>query len=157
MTAGSPEAGAAFSATAAPDAAVGVTPLVVGITYPKEWDRRPAAQLRAEIDAISAIDPRIEVVDMRYVEAEDLRSQRGTSPSADLRHLAPDLTDEQAEALSRIEVALAQDLPFDVGKVAPRLRWIQGVGAGVSQLLSAGLGQSGIALTSAAGTNVVSI
>jgi len=157
VTAGGAEAGAAVPAAAAPGAAAGVTPLVVGITYPKEWDRRPAAQLQAEIAAISALDPRIEVVDVRYVEADDLRSQRGTSPSADLRHLAPDLTGEQAEALARVEVALAQDLPFDLGKVAPRLRWVQGVGAGVSQLLSAGLDQAGIALTSAAGTNAVSI
>jgi phosphoglycerate dehydrogenase-like enzyme len=44
-----------------------------------------------------------------------------------------------------------------VATVAPNLRWVQGLGAGVSQLLSAGLGEGGIRLTSAAGVNGVSI
>ena len=49
------------------------------------------------------------------------------------------------------------DLPFDVAELAPKLRWVQGMGAGVSQLASAGLADAGIRLTSAAGVNAVSI
>jgi phosphoglycerate dehydrogenase-like enzyme len=44
-----------------------------------------------------------------------------------------------------------------VATVAPNLRWVQSLGAGVSQLLSAGLAEGGIRLTSAAGVNGVSI
>ena len=61
------------------------------------------------------------------------------------------VTPAQRAAFSRVEVSLSLDLPFDVATVAPNLRWVQGLGAGVSQLLSAGLGEAGIRLTSAAG------
>jgi phosphoglycerate dehydrogenase-like enzyme len=74
-----------------------------------------------------------------------------------VRHLAPALTPEQAEAFARVEVVVAIDLPFDVATVAPRLRWVQGMGAGVSQLATSGLADAGIRLTTAAGVNAVSI
>ena len=132
-------------------------PLFIGLMYPAEWEVRPRRQLDEDLAALAALDPSIELVDVRYVEDSELRSQRGASPTADLRHLAPTLTPEQVDAFGRVEVVLAQDLPFDVADVAPHLRWVQGMGAGVSQLLSAGLGKAGIRLTSAAGVNAVSI
>lgn len=130
---------------------------VVGILYPPSWDARPAEEIEADVALIKAVDPSIEVLDVRYVEDDSLRSRRGTSPGADLRRLSPPLTEQQRAALGRVEVVLAQDLPYDVAEVAPNLRWVQGVGAGVSQLLSAGLGEAGIRLTNAAGVNAVSI
>ena len=132
-------------------------PLVIGIMYPAEYEVRPRHELERDLEALQAIDPRIELVDVRYVEDNALRTQRGASPGADLRHLAPDLTPEQLDAFSRVEVVLTQDLPFDVGSIAPNLRWVQGMGAGVSQLVSAGLDSADIRLTCAAGVNAVSI
>lgn len=125
--------------------------------YPPQWDTRPREQLDADLRALAAVDPRVEVVDARYIEPADLRTRRGADPDADLRHLAPPLPPEVGEALARAEVVLAMDLPFDVATHAPRLRWVQGMGAGVSQLVSAGLGDAGIRLTTAAGVNAVSI
>jgi phosphoglycerate dehydrogenase-like enzyme len=125
--------------------------------YPPQWDNRPRHLIDADLRALAAVDPRIEVIDARYVDPDDLRTRRGADPTADLRQLAPPLTDEVREALARVEIALTQDLPFDVATHAPRLRWVQGMGAGVSQLVSAGLGAGGIRLTSAAGVNAVSI
>ena len=132
-------------------------PLVVAIMYPEEYETRPRQELEDDLTALRAIDPAIEIIDVRYVDSYELRTRRGASPGADLRHLAPALTPAQHDAFSRVEVVLAQDLPFDVATVAPNLRWVQGLGAGVSQLLSAGLGDAGIRLTSAAGVNGVSI
>jgi phosphoglycerate dehydrogenase-like enzyme len=149
--------GATDGPTPTPPGRQGDDPLVIGITYPQVWDGRPPLEFERDLQTLAALDPRIEVLTVRYVEDDALRTQRGASPAADLRHLAPDLTPEQREAFSRMEVVLAQDLPFDVTTVAPRLRWVQGMGAGVSQLLSAGLDQGGILLTSAAGVNAVSI
>jgi phosphoglycerate dehydrogenase-like enzyme len=57
----------------------------------------------------------------------------------------------------RVDAVVTLDLPFDVGIVAPRLAWVQGVGAGSAQLQSAGLAEAGIRLTTSAGSNAVAI
>jgi phosphoglycerate dehydrogenase-like enzyme len=132
-------------------------PLVIGIMYRADYEARPRAAIDADLAKLKAIDPRIELVDVRYVEPDELRTQRGANVAADLRDQAPQLTDEQRAAFGRVEVVLAMDLPYDVAQVAPNLRWVQGMGAGVSQLASAGLGDAGIRLTTAAGVNAVSI
>ena len=106
---------------------------------------------------IEAIDPRIEVVVERYDEPHELRSARGKPGAPDLRDRAPELTDAQRAAFERVDVAVVIDLPYDVGKLAPRLRWVQAVGAGTGQLQSAGIVEAGITLTSNAGSNSVSI
>jgi phosphoglycerate dehydrogenase-like enzyme len=132
-------------------------PLVIGLMYPEDYEARPRQELDDDVAALRAIDPAIEIIEVRYVDSTELRTQRGSSPGADLRHLSPPLTPAQRDAFSRVVVALTLDLPFDVATVAPNLRWVQGLGAGVSQLLSAGLREAGIRLTSAAGVNGVSI
>jgi phosphoglycerate dehydrogenase-like enzyme len=86
-----------------------------------------------------------------------MRSKRGADPTADFSSLIPPLTPEQQAGFELVEVVLTLDLPYDIGKVAPRLRWVQSIGAGVSQLTSAGLADAGVRLTSGAGVNAVSI
>jgi phosphoglycerate dehydrogenase-like enzyme len=132
-------------------------PLVIGIMYRPDYEARPRSAIDADLALLAGIDPRIELLDVRYVEPDELRTQRGANPGADFRDRAPELTDEQRAAFARVEAVLAMDLPPDVAKLAPNLRWVQGMGAGVSQLASAGLGDAGIRLTSAAGVNAVSI
>ncbi|MDI2131187.1 D-2-hydroxyacid dehydrogenase [Yinghuangia seranimata] len=137
-----------------------MNPLVVGIMYPPRWDIRPAEAYRADLAALRALDPRVEIVDCRYVEDDALRTARGRPGSAadpGLRALAPELTEDQRAALARIEVALVADLPFDVADAAPRLRWVQSVAAGNGQLVSAGLPTPRVAATTAAGVNGVPI
>jgi phosphoglycerate dehydrogenase-like enzyme len=130
-------------------------PVVVGVLYPPEWYRDDAGFAR-EISELRA-DPRLEVLVETYVEPHDLRSARG-KPGADaLRAQAPTLSDAQRAVLAEVEVALAIDVPFDLARVAPKLRWVQAVGVGTGQLQSAGLAEAGIRLTSAAGTSGVSI
>lgn len=131
--------------------------VVIALMYPPQWDTRPPQQLAQDIQALTEIDPRIEVVDARYVDPDALRTRRGAEPTADLRAEAPPVDDAVRSALARAEIALTQDLPFDVATLAPNLRWVQGMGAGVSQLVSAGLGEAGIRLTTSAGVNAVSI
>jgi phosphoglycerate dehydrogenase-like enzyme len=131
-------------------------PVVVGILYPVEW-YGPAAGLAQEVAALEAMDPRIEVVVEPYDEPHDLRSARGKPDAPDLRAQAPALTDAQRAAFARLDVAIVIDLPYDVHEVAPRLRWVQAVGAGTGQLQSAGLDEAGIALTSNAGSNALAI
>ena len=131
--------------------------IVIAVMYRADYDTRPPAAIEADFAQLAGLDPRVDVLDVRYVEPDALRSRRGANTSADLRHLAPALTREQRAAFSRVEIVLAMDLPYDVAAVAPNLRWVQGMGAGVSQLASAGLADAGIRLTTAAGVNAVSI
>lgn len=125
--------------------------------FPDAWDTRPREAVDADARALTDLDRRIEVVDLKYVDPDGMRSKRGADPGADLRELIPPLTPEQQAAFERVEVVLTLDLPYDIGKVAPRLRWVQSIGAGVSQLTSAGLADAGVRLTSGAGVNAVSI
>ena len=130
--------------------------VVVAVMYPGHWDP-PADQLAANLRDVAAVSPRIRILDERYCDPDELRLQRGQNPHADLRHIAPELTDRQRKVLAEAEVVLTQDLPFDAVQLAPRLRWVQGVGAGVSQLISAGLPTPEVRLTTAAGVNAVAI
>ena len=128
-------------------------PLVVGVLYTPEFNDR----FEQHLAELAAIDPRVEIVVEPYEEPSELRSGRGVPPYDEVRHLAPPLTDEQRDAFARIDCCLTLDLPFDVAAVAPRLRWVQALGAGVSHLTSAGLREAGIRLTNASGANAASI
>ncbi len=130
--------------------------VVVGVLYPPQW-YGDLDGFGHELERIEQLDPRIEVVAESYDEPHELRSARGKPGVGELRDRAPALTDTQRAAFARVEVALAIDLPFDVGAIAPELRWVQAVGAGTGQLQSAGLAEAGIRLTSAAGANAVGI
>ena len=127
--------------------------LVVGVLYPGDWN----LDFDRHLAELAVVDPRIEIVVEPYEEPSELRSGRGVPPYDDVRHLAPTLTDSQKDALARIECCIAIDLPFDVAEIAPRLRWVQAMGAGVAHLASAGLGEAGIRLTNASGANAASI
>ncbi|NGO79690.1 hypothetical protein G6045_29125 [Streptomyces sp. YC504] len=130
--------------------------VVVGISYPPQWDVRPEGALAAALAATCALDPRIELVDCRYVEPDSLRTARSAPPPHDhLRDRAPELTGPQRELFARAEVILTTDLPLGIAALAPNLRWVQGIGAGVGQLLSAGLDD--IRVTTAAGVNAASV
>ena len=127
--------------------------LVVGVLYPGEWN----ADFDQHLGELNAVDPRIEIIAEPYDEPSELRSSRGVPPYDGMRHLSPSLTASQLAAFGRIECCITLDLPFDVAAIAPRLRWVQGLGAGVAHLESAGLRQAGIRLTNASGANATSI
>lgn len=130
-----------------------LNPVVFGVLYPSWWD----PDHDRHVAELAALDPRLEVVVEAYEEPSELRSARGVPPYDDMAHLAPALTDAQRDVFARIECCVTLDLPFDVATVAPNLRWVQGLGAGVAQLASAGLADAGITLTSASGVNATAI
>ena len=128
-------------------------PLVVGVLYPGEFN----TDFDQHVAELAAVDPRVEIVVEPYLEPSELRSGRGVPPYDAVRDLAPPLTPRQRAALARIECCVTLDLPFDVAAVAPRLRWVQALGAGIAHLASAGLQEAGIRLTNASGANATSI
>lgn len=132
-------------------------PVVLGILYPAAW-AGDAATFARLVDATRAVDPRLEIVVEPYEEGQHLRTLRGTpAGAAEARALVPTITDAQRAAFARVHGVVAIDLPFDVAELAPNLGWVQGVGAGYGQLLSAGLADAGIRFTNAAGVNAVGI
>jgi phosphoglycerate dehydrogenase-like enzyme len=131
-------------------------PVVVVILYPAEW-YGPRDGFDEEVAALVGLDPRVEVVVAAYDEPHDLRTARGGPDPDALKDQAPEPSADALAALAAAEVVLAIDLPFDVGSLAPNLRWVQAVGAGTAQLQSAGLAEAGIALTSNGGSNSLGI
>lgn len=129
-------------------------PLTVGVLFPVDWI---GEQGLAGLEVLRSVDPLVEVLVEPYLESEDLRTARSRPGAPDLRDQAPALTEAQRDVLARSEVLLALDLPYDVAELAPRLRWVQGVGAGTGQLHTAGLAEAHITLTSNAGANSVGI
>lgn len=150
--AGAPVTSATYAAPVIDDTA----PIVVGILYPGDWHGGPEA-FGAVVADLEALDERVRVINEPYLESHELRTVRGGDDAESGRAEAPALTDEQRAALAEVHVVVALDLPFDVATHAPRLRWVQALGAGTAQLQSAGLADAGIRLTSAAGVNAVGI
>jgi phosphoglycerate dehydrogenase-like enzyme len=129
--------------------------LTIGILFPLAAG--PAYQ--REVEQLRALDPRVRLIIEPYEEPHHLHTAR-SDPNADIAKLraeAPALTPAQRAMFREVDAVLALALPFDVREVAPRLKWVQCIGAGTSQLQSAGLAQAGIRLTSAAGMNAVAI
>ena len=132
-------------------------PVVLGILYPAAWAGPPEAFERL-VASTRAVDPRIETVVEPYEEGQHVRTLRGTpAGAAEARALVAPPSAALRDVLGRVHAVVAIDLPFDVAGLAPHLAWVQGVGAGYGQLLSAGLAGSGIRFTSASGVNAVAI
>lgn len=125
----------------------------VGVLYPAEWN----ADRESDLERLRAIDPRVEIIAEPYEEPNEVRSGRGVPPYDDILHLVPELTSAQREAFAQIDCCITIDLPFDIGSIAPNLKWVQAVGAGVAQLESAGLAAAGIRLTNGGGVTSTAI
>jgi phosphoglycerate dehydrogenase-like enzyme len=101
---------------------------------------------------IEAVDPKVTVTICDFVEDKQRRIEREANPDAeDLRKLAPPLSRAQVHAFATADAMLALDVPIDLGSVAPRMKWVQSIGSGIANYVSAKLPQSGIELTNAAG------
>jgi phosphoglycerate dehydrogenase-like enzyme len=101
-------------------------------------------------EAIEAIDPRIAVSHCLYTERPEqrsARSQRRTVPF----HTEP--TPEQLAAFAQADVLVALDVPADLPRLAPRLRWCHLISSGIAHVAGSGLPAPGLALTHSPGGN----
>jgi phosphoglycerate dehydrogenase-like enzyme len=133
-------------------------PVVVGILYPSAWYGDPTG-FADRVAELCALDPRVEVVVESFVDLPARRVGRrsdGESDGADVLPPAEPLTDTQRTALGRIEVALTLDLPDDLGAIAPALRWVQAIGAGVDHL-EPKVASTPVRLTTNGGSNAIGI
>jgi phosphoglycerate dehydrogenase-like enzyme len=86
-----------------------------------------------------------------YVDSAEIRVLRGQPNYDEARKKVVPPSAELRSALAEAHIVLAVDLPFDMHLLAPDLRWVQSVGAGVAQLQTCGLDKLGVQLTSSAG------
>jgi phosphoglycerate dehydrogenase-like enzyme len=120
--------------------------VVVAVLYPPGFD---AGRLTS---AVAGSNRTIEVIVAPYEEDPALRLAKRDGVDIDeLRAVAPPLSAETTDAVAKAEVILALDVPVDLLALAPRLRWIQAIGAGVRQFDETALAARGVRLTTAAG------
>lgn len=136
-----------MSGTAGERAGATTERVAVGVMSPgvaRAFDRSliDALETRARVSLIDWGDP----PPVRAAKSD------GTRTKAWIRAHERPLEDAQRERLAGTEVLLTLDLPIDVEQVAPRLRFVQGVGAGVTQLVAV-LRETSVRLTSAAGVS----
>jgi len=102
------------------------------------------------VSGLEAVSDEVEVIACSYVEDDARRLARSKSTVA-----PSELSSEQRMSFARAEVMLAWDIPVDVHDVAPNLRWIQAIGAGVEHFRGAQLDD--VLVTNAVGVAAVPI
>jgi phosphoglycerate dehydrogenase-like enzyme len=128
-------------------------PLVVGVLYVL-----PGFDADLVVRRVGGCARPVEVVIAPYEESHALRAAKGQGrPPEELVALAPPLSPEAQEVLGRAEAILTLDIPLDLRRLAPRLRWIQALGAGIAQFDPLRLRDDGIVLTTAAGVTATPI
>ncbi|MBP1687659.1 MAG: putative oxidoreductase [Deltaproteobacteria bacterium] len=94
--------------------------------------------------------PDLELLHVAYELPHEFQTKRIHDPHGFIDS-EPRLSKEQAAAFARAEILVTLDAPRDLPAVAPRLRWIQAIGSGISQFGVCGLDRGGIVLTNGAG------
>ena len=115
----------------------------------------PLPMLHPAIDRarLASIHPRVEVItEPTYDITHHERTMREQDPfGAATRALAAPLTDAQRGAFARAHVVWTLDVPLDLPRVAPNLRFVQAIGSGVGQYVASHLPEGGIVLANGAG------
>lgn len=125
--------------------------VTVGLLYPSTLHDR-AEEYEQQVAAWEAVDPRVRVLNVPYLEPTDLRNRRATPGFERTDGDVTPVADEVAEVLAEAEVLVALDLPFELLDLAPKLRWVQAIGTGIAQLRSSGIPNERVRVTNAAGT-----
>ena len=110
----------------------------------------------SELEKIAAVSPDVEARGAMYVNDAMLSLVRANRRPEQANDPLPDGSRFAGEAASA-DVIFCLHLPPDICDMAPRLKWVQCIGAGTGQLQTAGLAEAGIRLTSGAGANAVAI
>jgi phosphoglycerate dehydrogenase-like enzyme len=111
----------------------------------------PALQGARQVERLRALDARVEVVLLPVDPKGEWATVPPKEPHDEPPPWARGVADLRRRALARAEVLLSLHAPKQLMRLAPRLRWIQGVGAGVEQFAKAGVPREGVLVTSASG------
>ncbi len=118
----------------------------------------PALLAEPYVERVRAIDPALAPVGLPVDpgNAEWIRISPA-DPHDEPPDWARSVADPRRAALADAEVLIALHVPRDLMALAPRLRWIQGVGAGVEQFAAAGVRRDRVVMTNASGLSAGSI
>jgi phosphoglycerate dehydrogenase-like enzyme len=125
-------------------------PIAVCLGYPAVLGDRFVERLRA-------IDPRVEPLRLPVDEGADWFNPPAEMPHDEPPPWAAGAAEARRDALSRAEVLIALHTPKGLLDLAPRLRWIQGIGAGVEQFAFAGVTRDRVTVTNASGVSAPSM
>lgn len=125
-------------------------PIVICLGY-------PGLQQPRFVERLEAIDPRIEVVTLPADEGSDWGAATPHLPHDEPPAWALGHAEHRREAFARCEAMIALNTPKALLELAPRLRWLQGLGAGVEQFVAAGVRRDRVIVTNASGVSAPSM
>lgn len=125
-------------------------PLVVCLGF-------PAYSAPRYLERARAIDARIEPIGLPVDPQANWMAAEPTVPYEEPPPWAKSVAQERRRVLERTEVFFSLHTPNDLMALAPRLRWIQGMGAGVEQFAHAGVTRDRIVVTNASGVSAGSM
>ena len=111
----------------------------------------------AHRERLLALDPRLEVVVLPIDPDADWAGVAPGEPHDEPPPWARSVAAERRAALARAHVLFALHVPKDLMQLAPRLSWIQGMGAGVEQFAKAGVPRARVVMTNASGVSAGSM
>ena len=117
----------------------------------------PAVTSPAHIERLRAIDPRIEPLVLPVDPDGDWMGVDNGDPHPEPPPWAQNCADERRAVLARSEVLIALLVSADLQQHAPKLRWVQSVGAGVEQFAKAGVRRGDVVVTNASGLSAPSM
>lgn len=117
----------------------------------------PAYAAPGYLERLRAIHPCIEPLELPVDPSGDWASAATGDPFDEPPPWGMGVAEERLRALSQAEVLLALHSPADLMTLAPRLRWVQGIGAGVEQFAAAGVSRDRVIVTNASGLSSVSM
>ncbi len=123
--------------------------LVICLEFPVFHDPRYVEQLRA----LPGVEPVVLPIDPEG----DWGSANPSLPHAEPPPWATTVAQARREVLERAQVLVALNTPEDLLAKAPRLVWIQGIGAGMEQFARAGAGGRDLLVTNASGMSSASM
>ena len=117
----------------------------------------PGIQEDRHLDALRAIDPRIEPVVLPVDPGAKFMGRTVLEPHPEPPPWAVGCADARAEMLARTHILVSLHAPAGLPDLAPQLQWVQGIGAGVEQFAKAGIPAEGVHVTTASGVGARSM
>jgi len=117
----------------------------------------PALYQDAFYERLCAIDPRIEVVTLPVDPDSDWLNDTSHIPHDEPPSWAVGQGPARREALARATALMTLSTPAGLLDLAPRLKWIQSLGAGVEQFVAAGVTRDRVVVTNATGVSSASM
>jgi phosphoglycerate dehydrogenase-like enzyme len=118
---------------------------------------------QGNLQAIAQMDPRLEVVDVIDLVKSDLgltgKATVPWAPTTAVMSLSPEEASRKLdELLAAAEIILGWRLPHNLLTRAPRLRWVQTIGAGIDIVANqSGLLESSVLFTNASGVHAAAM